>query len=206
MIIAGVIVYDEERMLPGCLESLAGQVDRIVVVDGAYAHFPHEVPHSTDRTREVVECFGAEWVPCPMGEDGEPRAWERQPEKRSAYLVGAEGDWYLRIDADERLVGELPEPRSGMVYALRVIWWRGYLRPWVPVLFEHRGQMRYEGAHCALFSDGRLISRLKGARQWEGAFLLHLKDERAAERQRAKRAYYAWQRSAERAFRERWNV
>jgi len=197
-------------MLAGCLESLAGQVDRVVVVDGAYAQFPHGAPFSTDATEEIVRCYGADWVPCPRdGDDGHPRAWETQMEKRSAYLVGDVGDWYFRIDADERLVGNLPaedELEDGVTYAMRVRWAGQSMRPWTTCLFQHRGRMRYEGAHCALWSDDQLISRVGEARKLAGVSLLHLKNFRTLERVSAKRAYYAWQWPAEREFRERWRI
>ena len=111
-----VIAFNEGDMLAGCLESIEGQVDRIVVVDGAYAHFPHESPESTDDTRAIAEAYGAEWIPCPDGQ-----AWPTQVDKRTAYLVGEEGDWYLHIDADERLQGVLPLPRPGEHYAFRIM-------------------------------------------------------------------------------------
>jgi len=130
-------------------------------------------------------------------------------DKRSAYLLGDPGDWYLQIDADERLRGELPslsEVKDGMSYRMRVKWAEGSLNPWAVRLFQHRGVMQYRGAHCALFSDGQLISRRTDAEPIESAYLLHLKGQRSAERQRDKQTYYAWQHDYERAFRRQWSV
>lgn len=206
MIIACVIAYQEERMLPGCLDSLEGQVARVIVVDGRYAQFPdlsHEDPadgRSTDATAAIAEAFGAEVI-LPPG-----RPWATQMEKRSAYLVGEEGDRYLRIDADERLHGSLAGLAPGTDYALRIIWRGGHLQPWVPCLFEQRGEMAYQGAHCALWRDGTLISRRGECARWTQAFLLHLKEHRAAARQQAKQRYYAWQGEMEKAFRRKHDV
>lgn len=201
-IIAGIIVFNEERMLAGCLESLQGKVDRCVVVDGAYLRYPHEVPWSTDRTREIVDCYGADWVGCRLNEDEERRAWWDQIEKRNAYLVGEEGDWYLYIDADERLIGELPELVDGQVYDIRV-WSRGHRLAWANSrLFQHRGRMRYEGAHYAIWSDDVLLNSQPKVRippvQCHLAHLTHL---RLPEEQRAKQQWLPKQRRRERAYR-----
>lgn len=205
MIIACVNVYNEERMLPGCLDSVVDQVDRIVVVDGRYAHFPGQGAASTDATVAIAEAFGAEVIGPPPG--GQP--WPSQMAKRNAYLTGLEGDWYLRIDADERLVGLLPiesELQTGVSYALRVRWSGEPMQSWLPCLFQHQGRMRYEGAHCALWSDDRLISRLSDAVKLMEVYLLHLTKFRETERMQVKRQYYAWQRQAELEYRQRWQV
>jgi len=206
MLIACVIVFNEERMLPGCLESIYDRVDRMVVVDGAYRLFPHGVPWSTDATQHIAAAYGAEWVPCPTDEDGEPRPWETQVEKRTAYLVGEEGDWYFHIDADERLVGELPEMEGGQHYAFKVHTRDGRLT-WVPRLWQHRGTMRYEGAHNALWSDGRLIN-MPGAVQVDAdqCYLLHLAHLRSRQRLQDKAAFLPGRYERERAYRRAHNI
>jgi glycosyltransferase involved in cell wall biosynthesis len=85
-----VIARNEERDLPGCLDSLRGVADEIVLVDS----------HSTDRTRDIAATFGA-------------RVFERDfagfgPQKQFA-LEQATGEWVLNLDADERLSPELAE-------------------------------------------------------------------------------------------------
>lgn len=204
-LIAAVIAYNEERMLPGCLQSVRDVVDRIVVVDGAYEHFPHPdgIFGSTDATHAIADCYGAEWLPCPV--DG----WPTQMEKRTAYLLGAEGDWYLHIDADERLMGELPAVEAledGCSYRMTIVWADGSFHPWCVRVFQHRGQMEYRGAHCALFSDDRLITQRRGAKTIESAWFLHLKGQRSTQRQRDKIRYYAWQGPSERGFRDQWQI
>jgi hypothetical protein len=201
-IIAAIIAFNEEQLLPGCLESVQDQVDRMVVVDGAYARFPHEAPWSTDATREIAWCYGAEWVPVPRGTDGQPRAWHTQMEKRTAYLVGEEGDWYLHIDADERLVGTLPPRGEGQHYAFQ-IHTRDMRLTWVPRLWQHRGRMRYEGSHNALWSDDQLIT-LQGAVKvpWEQCHFLHLSHLRSVQRQLDKRAFLPGRYERERAYRQ----
>lgn len=204
-LIGVLIAYQEETLLPGCLASIVDVVDRIIVVDGAYQQFPHPegVPQSTDATREIARCYGAEWIDCPDG------GWPDQMTKRSAYLVGEDGDWYLHLDADERLKGELPLLEAltpGQTYGLRVMWASGYFVPWAARLFQHRGRMEYRGAHCALFSNDELITNWRSCEHLEGAWLLHLTDMREPERQRAKQKYYVWQRKNEREFRTEWSL
>ena len=201
MIIACISAFNEERMLPGCLESIQGQVDRVVVVDGAYALFPHEEPVSTDATREIALAYGAEWIDPPEDEEGYPCAWATQVEKRSAYFVGVEGDWYFHIDADERLIGSLPVPEDGQHYAFRVHTRDGRLT-WTMRLFQHRGWMRYEGAHNAVWSDDRLIN-MPGATKVNAAvcWLRHLAHLRCEQRLQDKAAFLPGRIERERDYR-----
>jgi tetratricopeptide (TPR) repeat protein len=81
-----MIVKDEEEMLPGCLEAVAGAVDEIVVVDTG----------STDRTVEIAESFGAKVVHFP---------WNGSfSDARNVGLETATSDWLFYLDADEHLV------------------------------------------------------------------------------------------------------
>ncbi len=80
-----MIVRNEEEFLGGCLESVRGVVDEIVIVDTG----------STDATRSIAASFGAvvlirEWT-------GDFSA------ARNASLERATGEWALVLDADERL-------------------------------------------------------------------------------------------------------
>jgi tetratricopeptide (TPR) repeat protein len=80
-----VIARNEERMLPGCLASVEGAVDEIVVVDTG----------SADRTREIARSAGARVYDQPWrGDFSAPR---NEAARR------ATGDWILQLDADERL-------------------------------------------------------------------------------------------------------
>jgi len=87
---ACLIVRDEERFLPRCLESLRGHVDEICVLDTG----------SSDRTLEIARAHGAR-----TGH----RAWDDDFSRaRNASLDLAGGDWILQIDADEELVPPPP--------------------------------------------------------------------------------------------------
>ena len=82
---AALIVRDEERFLAGCLASLAGRVDEIVVADTG----------SVDRTREIALEHGARLI--------EHRWADDFAAARNVALDAASGDWILYVDADERL-------------------------------------------------------------------------------------------------------
>lgn len=83
-----LIARNEAHFLDGCLESVKGLVDQIVVADTG----------STDETKAIAERHGAMVVDAP---------WEDDFSKaRNACLPHATGDWVLLLDADERLIPE----------------------------------------------------------------------------------------------------
>lgn len=82
---ACMMVKNEEKLLPQCLESIRDVADEIVIVDTG----------STDRTVAIAESFGARVYHHP---------WENDFSKhRNQSLSYATGDWILIIDADEKL-------------------------------------------------------------------------------------------------------
>lgn len=84
-----IIAKDEERDLPGCLESLRGVASEIVLVlDEATA----------DRTEAVARGAGAKIL---------RRRFDDYASQRQAGLEAAGSEWCLWIDCDERLSAEL---------------------------------------------------------------------------------------------------
>lgn len=84
-----MLARNEERHLPGCLESLRPLTNRLLVVDSG----------STDATREIAANYGAE-VDChPF------RGFASQ--RNHAIDLAAGSDWILFIDPDERLTPAL---------------------------------------------------------------------------------------------------
>ncbi|MGC8594323.1 MAG: tetratricopeptide repeat-containing glycosyltransferase family 2 protein [Candidatus Kryptoniota bacterium] len=80
-----MITKDEEANLAGCLESVRGLVDEIIIVDTG----------SSDRTKEVALAYGAkvfdfEWI-------------DDFSAARNESLSHTTGDWVLYLDADERI-------------------------------------------------------------------------------------------------------
>jgi GT2 family glycosyltransferase len=88
LVSACLIVKDEERDLPACLDSLAGVADEIVVYDTG----------STDATRSIAEAAGAKVIEG-FWDDDFSRA-------RNMALAACTGQWILHVDADEVLVVE----------------------------------------------------------------------------------------------------
>ena len=103
-ITACLIVRDEEQALPGCLASLSGRVDAVVVHDTG----------STDSSVEIALAAGCTVV---------RGSWEgnfsraRDVALVEARRLGHDG-WVLSIDADERLHGDVRAAASMGVRAL----------------------------------------------------------------------------------------
>jgi len=80
-----MILKDEEHFLPGCLKTIEGLVDEIIVVDTG----------STDRTKEIAAEYGAKIYDHPWQNDFSLH--------RNQSIDYATGDWILILDADEEL-------------------------------------------------------------------------------------------------------
>jgi tetratricopeptide (TPR) repeat protein len=80
-----MIVKNEEKFLPRCMESIKGHVDEIIIVDTG----------STDNTIEIAKRYNAKIY---------HHAWENSFSKARNYsLKYATCDWILILDADEEI-------------------------------------------------------------------------------------------------------
>jgi len=102
-----MIVKNEEKNLPGCLDSVKDLVDEIIIVDTG----------STDQTKETVTGYDIRWFDFNWIDDFSAA--------RNYSVEKAAGEWILVLDADERLpAGEADKIRalvssgSGMAYNL----------------------------------------------------------------------------------------
>jgi len=146
-----MIVKNEEKFLPGCLESAKDVVDEIIVVDTG----------STDRTMEIAREYGAIIYEHPWQNDFSYH--------RNQSIDYATGDWILILDADE----ELDPSEHGMIKsAVRrkdidavsfVVYNKiqggrtGFLNS--HRLFRNRKEYRYSGiVHNQLAMDGITLS------------------------------------------------
>lgn len=164
-ITACLIIRNEEAFLEGCLRSISGLVDEIVVVDTG----------SIDSSIEISRRFGAkvlEW------------AWRDDfAAARNVGLEAANSDWLLYIDADERLIETSPaELRSGlddpMVFAARV---KFRVRSGSTLAREYRllrndRRLRFRGTmHESIRPDLQALERSIGARTVRSpATIVHL--------------------------------
>jgi glycosyltransferase involved in cell wall biosynthesis len=129
-----MIVRNEERFLEGCLQSLQGHVDEIVIVDTG----------STDRSRDIARDFGARIVDRPWHGDFAA--------VRNASIDAARGEWLLYIDADERVVEcdhaavdtLLTDPQH-ICYTVLFRPAVGYSRYRESRLFRKRPDLRFQG-------------------------------------------------------------
>jgi len=185
MLIACIIAYNDADMLDGCLHSIKSVADRTIVADGAYRHFPHSRARSTDNTADVAFRHGADFIAV-------AESWPAEECKRNRYLRGNDGDYYLVIDTDERLIGEFPKAElltSGLeVAAIQID------RPNVgsfPLqrIYRHQDGLHYKGTHYAMWAGNRLLPR-NDISVMTGCALLHLTDERDNERKENKGTYY----------------
>lgn len=94
-----LIAKDEERDLPGCLESLKGLASEIVVVVS---------DDTTDATEKIARAAGAKVV---------VRKFDDYARQRQASLDAATGGWCLWIDPDERVTPELSREIAGALSA-----------------------------------------------------------------------------------------
>lgn len=131
---AALIVRDEEGFLPGCLASLAGRVDEIVLVDTG----------SRDATISVAKAAGARVLHHDWAGDFAAA--------RNIGLEAARADWILYIDADERL--RLPGPGplgrwidpGAVAGHVRFSPRQGYTRYREWRLFRRDGRIRFAGS------------------------------------------------------------
>ncbi|MCX5793920.1 MAG: glycosyltransferase family 2 protein [Elusimicrobia bacterium] len=136
-----LIATDEERDLPGCLESLQGLADEIVVVVSE---------ETADRTEELARAAGAKVI---------RRKFIDYASQRQVSLDAAAGDWCLWIDPDERVTPPLRDEIRSLLAAAdadaydirfevrflgRPLRWGGMGRESHVRLFR-RGKARFQG-------------------------------------------------------------
>jgi len=160
-----MIIKNEQPFLDGCLLSLDGLVDEVVIVDTG----------STDASVAIAEAHGARVI---------HRLWQDDfAAARNVGLEAARGDWILYIDADERLVNtSRTELRTGLDAAaafaarpfFRVATNRTLAREYR--LFRNDPRLRFRGAmHETIVPDLEALQRKVGALTVDSpATLVHL--------------------------------
>lgn len=157
-----VIVRDEERMLPGLLESLKDNVDESIIIDD----------HSTDDTARIARSYGAKVYTVPGNTPG------GYPEQYREYALSlCNCEWVLLLDADERpsvyLAHNLKNLCNGFFSGYQVprrtyydnkyrLFTRYFLREEKTRLFNKNRVVEYGGIHKDLKVCGD-VPRLDGA-------------------------------------------
>lgn len=128
-----MIVKNEERFLPDCLESVKDIVDQIVIVDTG----------SEDNTVEIAKRYGAEVHYFKWCDDFSAA--------RNESIKYATGDWILWMDADERLLPEsIPEFKNLMKFESK------------PVIYKiHIYNIKKNGKNYSLSNAHRLFNNYK---------------------------------------------
>jgi glycosyltransferase involved in cell wall biosynthesis len=131
---AALIVKNEEPFLPGCLQSLVGRVDEVVIVDTG----------STDSSPRIAVSAGARLIRFDWTGDFSAA--------RNHGLDHCSGDWILYIDADERLetwedrrVADLIDAEAWIGALVRFRPKSGYTRYLEPRLFRRDSRLRFSG-------------------------------------------------------------
>ena len=201
-IIGCISGYNDAYLLGDCIKSLRMACNRIIYVDGSYVGFPVEngSHHSTDGSMGLAAGLCDEVIPAGKA------PWKNQWEKRSEYLLGQKGDWYLHLDTDERLEvldwGFVSSLRGNSAFAYNVEFGQdGKTHPyfWVRT-FRHENGIRYDGAHNAIWYGSKLLNPQE-CPVIGGIKIHHSPELRSAERIASAKKYYAYQYELERDFR-----
>lgn len=182
-------LYNDRTFLTACLESLVGNVDSVIVADGAYQLYYDEIrktdpdvkPYSTDGTLEILKDFhglpNLTVLPAP------DKPWTNQCEKRTTLIEAVSiGDWFVIIDGDEMLHGDVEEGleeiyESGCSVAHVPLYNVGLdverLHPrWHPRIYEKTEGMHYRGTHWHLRDKYKKIIEERYPVFWTDRFVL----------------------------------
>lgn len=178
---AAIIARDEARHIGGCIDSLAGLADEVLVLLD---------DRTRDETAAICAARGARVV-------AEP--WRGFPAQRNRALDLCRAPWVLFIDADERVEPELaadiraaiagPAPRDGYWIPRHNVFFGQTLRGggWYP---DH--QLRLLRRAAARYDEGRLVhefAALPGEAGTLGGHFTHLNIEGLGEFWRKQTAY-----------------
>jgi hypothetical protein len=161
-------LYNDRAFLSACLESVKDNVDSIIVADGAYAlyfdqykhYHPNAQPWTTDGSLEIIKALKdlppVKIIECP---DGKP--WLNQCIKRTALIDAVPpGDWFIIIDADNMLIGNVGEGLYEIQTSGCVVGGTPYYNPgltaaslrtyWHPWIYQKSEGMHYDMTHWFL--------------------------------------------------------
>ena len=151
---AAMIVRDEAARLGGCLRSLCGLADEVVVVDTG----------STDGTPELAAGLGACVIAFPWRDDFAAA--------RNEALAHARGRWILYVDADERVAPVQASERDALLaddsvvaYTVRFRPRTGFTRYREYRVFRNDPRIRFRGViHETMLPDLMTVAAADGLR------------------------------------------
>lgn len=205
---AVVNLYNDVRFFSAMLESLKGNVDSIIIADGAYELYyrehlnynPDAKPWSTDGSLEILEYLKGlppiKLIRCP---DGKP--WSNQCVKRNALIEAVPvDDWLLVLDTDCMIVGKFKEgieaiQQSGCAVGSVPLYNAGLyferLYPyWHAQVYLKMPGMHYSGTHWLLRDAFDRIIESTYPLKWTDNFVVvHFKVFKDVEKLRSHDAY-----------------
>ena len=111
-----ICAYNDYPTLPLALDSLRGNVDSIIIADGAYKKYYENFlkydraakPWSTDGSLGIIKALEPILPPTKLIECPNGHPWTNQTVKRTALLNAVpEKDWFVILDSDEMFYGDL---------------------------------------------------------------------------------------------------
>jgi len=205
---AVVNLYNDVRFLSAMLESLKGNVDSIIVADGAYDLYykehlnynPDAKPWSTDGSLEMFDCLKGlpeiQLIQCPH-----QKPWPNQCIKRNALIDAVPlDDWFIVLDADCMINGNFPVGMSdimdsGCAVAHVPLYNAGMaverLYPyWHAQVFQKMPGMHYSGTHWLLRDAFDRIIETTYPMKWTDLFVVvHFKQFKEVDRLKMHDAY-----------------
>jgi len=166
-LIACYVVYNNIDYFRASLETIHSHVDKIIIVDGRYKHYPGNSNISTDGTLQVALEYQKKY-----GEDKiiilPPRLYLDEIEKRNAYLTSDHvkpGDWIFIIDGDEIPFGHLDLLKAMLsrerAYVVNVLEYDSDIKTCEPKmrprLVKKLKTMKYEHNHYSIIHRGKNV-------------------------------------------------
>jgi hypothetical protein len=205
-------IYNDVQFISANVESIKDHVEGIIVADGAYkayyqqyrAAFPDAQPWSTDGSIEVLQSLKGlpdlQLLRVPQG------GWPNQIAKMNALIEAVpEGSWFIDVNADEMLVGNVPDgfkevEESGCVAGRVPLVNLGcdidrlhYF--WHPRLWKHEAGLHFEGTHWQVRDYAGRIVESDYPIWWSQQFVMaHFKPLKPYKRLQPHQAYMATMR------------
>ncbi len=187
--VATYITYNDIETIQESIESVESKVDRIVVIDGKFRDFPGESWDSNDGTLEYLSGLNIDLISSLNADE---------VGKRNSYLDQlSDGDICLNLDADEVLVGDIPELDTdiGLIDIFEYNDRRRHRR--YNRFFRFRDGVHFHGKHYLMLDkDGDVFTTLENepkkytCKKIEGFHLLHKGKLRSPQRELNKKKYY----------------